>query len=133
MRRTLIGLGARCLILSMGVVSCSSQFKITPDMKMGACLLQINAVQNEIHTRSERFGTLEEVMPLVGRRFSNDTALDCARDYNIKLEVRSDGYSLYANPINWKAARRSFYMNQTGVIRVSWGPEAANEHSAVQK
>lgn len=102
-------------------------------MKMVRCAKEIVAVQNEFNVKRMRFGALEEVLPLVVQRIPQGLVDDCQDDYVIRLEIHRGGYSLYANQKKKSLARRSFFVDETGVLRESWGPGPATAKSVVAR
>jgi hypothetical protein len=50
--------------------------------------------------------------------------------YEFRLEARPDGYVVKASPVELDVTgRRSFYSDQSGVIREHWGRGAAGPES----
>ncbi len=50
--------------------------------------------------------------------------------YRFRLEATPTGYVIHADPVVYNSTgRRSFYSDQTLVIRENWGPEPADQNS----
>ena len=97
------------------------------------CLTAINKAQSDFYTAGRRFGSLQEVLPLVIKQLSQSEVDYCMEKYVIQAVIQPDGYRIVGIPAPKSVARRSFFMNQSGVIRESWTPELATENSAVIK
>lgn len=121
------------LVLSLTGCSIGITESAGPEIRMVRCLMAIRDVQNEFYSAELRFGTLPEVLPRVVQRTSQEEVVYCMRKYVVRLEIQLHGYRICAGPAPKSLARRSFFMDQSGVIRESWGPESATENSAVVK
>jgi len=59
-----------------------------------------------------------------------DMATGIKNGYQFTVQVSPTGYTINANPITpGTTGRRTFYSDQTGIIRENWGQEPANANS----
>lgn len=83
-------------------------------MAMGR-LYTIARAQQEYKQKHGRYGALEDLRP--ASEYMRHLPAE-ATGYEIKLNVAGDGFSVTATPTEYrKTGRRSFYLDQTGVMR----------------
>jgi type IV pilus assembly protein PilA len=89
-------------------------------------ILKIQAIHREQAQHLSRFGkyaaSLEELgLPIGGAEKSG---------YLFTLKETPEGYPINANPkVFGSTGRRTFYLDQNGVIHHNWGPEPATTNS----
>jgi hypothetical protein len=102
--------------------------RAAPDHMALIVVTEIKTAEEKFYSKFYRYGTFEELgaqklmsMNLAGGR--------CYR-YRFELAVNAAKYSLTAVPEHrGDAMERSFYCDQTGVVRQSWGPVPATARS----
>jgi prepilin-type N-terminal cleavage/methylation domain-containing protein len=68
--------------------------------------------------------------PSAANLIPGDLALGVKTGYNFTVQSTPTGYAVIAQPVTYNGTgRRSFYSDQSMVIREHWGPEAATAQS----
>jgi hypothetical protein len=81
-------------------------------------LQMIHTAQSEYKNKTGRYGTLEEINSQAPGHIPEENISTGVNGYEIKLSVSGDGYEATATPTGYpKLGRRSYYMNQTGLVR----------------
>lgn len=107
-----------------------------------AAITQIRTIQTAQTQFYSQFGTYAKTLAELGPPASGQagpTAADLipgglARGektgFRFTLQPSPTGYTIHANPVMFNSTgRRTFFSDQTGVIRESWGQEPADENS----
>jgi type IV pilus assembly protein PilA len=99
----------------------------------------IHTAQTQYSSQFGRFATsLTELGPPTGGQpglagadlIQSDLALGVKQGYKYVLEQTPTGYKISAAPVAYnRDGRRSFYSDQTMVLRENWGPEPATTTS----
>lgn len=121
------------LAAALGSSGCAIHDPAPPEMRLCKYLKTLSAIEDEFLAKSHRYASLEEVEPLVAQRTWPGIVKDCHTSFQIRMEIHESGYRIYAAIAPKSLARRSLFMDETGVIRESWGPEQADASSAVVK
>ncbi len=102
---------------------------------MAAIVFTMKAVGAETSFKAEngRFGSYEEILPRLRASLSEERIDYALRNYDFRLESDDGSYRMYAVQRKGSMARRSFFVDETGVVRESWGPEPASASSPVVK
>jgi len=116
-------------------LGCTEWFghRTTPEFQVVRYLNALHTTQRDFFSRSHRFGTLPETARVIEDQLPGYTVKATHDNYELNLELRSTGYSLRAIPKPHGTGRRSFFIDETGIVRQSWGPEPASSVSEVLK
>jgi hypothetical protein len=114
--------------------SCNNWDRLTSEQKTIGNILQIQRAESRFRQLHGRFGSLRELGPTNDNLIERGIASGVSSGYRIAIVNRGDAYAVIARPLNWgRDGRRSFYSDQTGVIRQNWTDRAANQESDVLK
>ena len=114
----------------VSIVSCTLDLNRDGSNEMIAAGTISRLVRAELtfYARFHRYGSLPE---LVAQSDSGlDPGLNAGRygNYVFALEIRESGFAIVAKPVD-SYSRRSFYADETGVIRHSWKPDDVSANS----
>ena len=91
---------------------------------------RIQVAEEELLKRHGRYGTLYEMLPSSGGLLPGELVDGQSRGHKFMLEVNGSNYSVRTVPVEWgRTGSRSFYSDQTSVIRESDGPTLASAGS----
>ena len=96
-------------------------------------VVQTKIAQERFHTRYGRYGTFEELS--ANRPSVPATAVEAKRyaGYYFQLRNSKDTYELTAVPEGDETlSKRTFYCDQSGIVRHSWGTRATDQSPAVK-
>src|SRR5260370_12657287 len=86
------------------------------------CLKTITVLHTAETSYWQRFGQYASSLA--------DLGITAPTDYQFTLQARHKGYVIHAEPLLYnKSGWRTFYSNETLVIREHWGPEPATAES----
>ncbi len=90
-------------------------------------LLAIQSAQTRYFSQFGRFATkLEELGPTAAGLIPEDLAEGIKTGYQFTLIGGPTAYTINANPVNFgTTGRRTFFSDQSNVIRENWGQEPA--------
>ena len=90
----------------------------------------IKTAEAKFYAESHRYGSLSEIGSHRGELSSRNTVDNRHPGYRFSLEINGARYTLRAVPDDHEIGmRRSFYCDQTGIVRQSWGPGIASAQS----
>lgn len=92
-------------------------------------LIVIGEAESEFQRVAGRYGPLEEIAPGVSKRVSPVMMERLLEAYDFRVEAGAETFRVFTRLKRGDLARRTFFLDQTGVIRESWGPEAASAAS----
>ncbi len=94
-------------------------------------LLAIQSAQTRHYSQFGRFATkLEELGPSAANLIPGDLAKGIKTGYQFTLIGGPTGYTINANPVNFgSTGRRTFFSDQSNVVRENWGQEPATVNS----
>lgn len=125
------GLLLACVIIT--TVSCERRHEYR-EFSVVRALVTINRAESEFFKKCRRYASLSELGPTGMSLVSQELASGVFREYRVEVTVRDSSYELVAYPIApGLGGRRSFYTDQSGVLRQSWGPDRATSASEVIK
>jgi hypothetical protein len=119
------------MLLTIPFVGCPTHC-VDPDVPAIAAIKKVQIAEAEFLGRCGRYGELKEL----GRRgaglLSSELTKGNVNGHKLVLAVGQSHYSVQTIPIGWqKSGFRSFYSDETLVLRKSDGPAAANYSSPV--
>ena len=112
-----------------------SDFRDTREFKLEqAALQQLKTIQRAQTRHFSQFGRfaakLEELGPSAANRIPGDLAKGVKTGYQFTLIGGPTSYTINANPVNFgTTGRRTFFSDQSNVIRENWGQEPATVNS----
>lgn len=122
------------LLAGLLFASCNNWDRLTSEQKTIGNILQIQHAESRFRQLHGRYGSLRELGPTNDNLIERGIASGISSGYGIAIVNRGDAYVVIARPLNWgRNGRRSFYSDQTGVIRQNWTDRAANPESEVLK
>ena len=133
-----LGLSVRFPLVAFAVVmlvlaaGCDTTIhdRATPDQMALFLVSETKTAQEKFYSKFHRYGTFEELSAQSERLMSITLAGGSYYRYRFELAVDAARYSLTAVPEHrGDAMERSFYCDQTGVVRQSWGPAPATARS----
>jgi len=94
-------------------------------------LSTIQAAQTQYYSQFGRFATkLQELGPTGADLIPGDLAQGVKTGYQFTLVGGPTGYSINASPVTFgTTGRRTFFSDQSNLIRENWGPEPATVNS----
>jgi hypothetical protein len=97
-----------------------------------AAITSIHTAETQYYFEYGRYGRLQDLGPQSADLISNELAGGRTRDYAIATELTNDGYRITAVPRDSEChACRSFYSDQTMLIRVGKGSEFASASNTI--
>lgn len=93
-------------------------------------LRDIHEAEVAFKAEKHRCGTLDELASVTTSEFVQRAAFEHPFSYQFKLVCSESGYHVRAQPIA-RIYTRSFYMDETGTIRHTWGTPPADGSSPV--
>lgn len=91
---------------------------------------RIQIAEEEFVKRHGRYGALRELLPSNGGVLPGELVDGQSRGHKFILEVNGSAYSVLTVPLEWgRTGSKSFYSDQTNVIRESDGPTVASAGS----
>jgi len=91
---------------------------------------RIQAAEEEFLKRHGRYGKLHELLPSSGGLLPGELVDGRSRGHKFILEANGSAYSVQTVPVEWgSTGSKSFYSDQTKVIRQSDGPTLASAGS----
>ena len=104
--------------------------RATPDHMALIVVTEIKIAEEKFYSKFHRYGTFEELGAQSEKLMSMNLAGGRYYRYRFELAVNAAKYSLTAVPEHrGDAMERSFYCDQTGVVRQSWDPAPATARS----
>jgi hypothetical protein len=93
-------------------------------------ILQIQMAETQYHQAFARYGLLPELRSLKPNPITPRIETEALDHYQFELNVTAKSFMIRAYPKRWLIdGRRSFYSNDSMVIRQSWTEEPASEFS----
>jgi len=89
-------------------------------------LRAINASEAEFYRARARYGSFAEIEALRNGFAKLDAGRAQGHGYGLQINLYPDGYALTAHPISHEQGERSFYTDNTSVIRGRFGTDDAN-------
>ena len=92
---------------------------------------KVKSAEQAFRLRFARYGTLDEIGPNGRKLMGEDLAGGSHWGYHFNLDLTDAGYSLMATPTEaGGASHKSYYCDETGVVRWALGPGPAAADSA---
>jgi hypothetical protein len=83
-------------------------------------LHRIRQAQVQYYAIHWRYGAAAELSDPDNRLIDPAVAREVKDGYRFRWTVTSNRYAVVATPVNSRQGRRSFYLDETGVIREDW-------------
>ena len=112
-----------------GLIETSSRDPATPEMLAIKELTQTQNAEARAHVETGHYLRLGELRQLYPALLATQPGSIARSGYAFTLDVEETGYQLRAIPLPGRGGRRSFYCDETTVIRESWGPGLASARS----
>jgi hypothetical protein len=122
------------VLLAWICTSCSSRSivePVSPELVATIQLRKIGEAEGRGYIDTKRYLTLTDLRRLYPDLISAQLATGSSFGYTFKLDLNRFSYSLRAVPLPEGRRRRSFYTDNSQVLRQSWGPILAGNGSAV--
>jgi hypothetical protein len=112
---------------------CSQWFphSADPDSCAIRYLHELTLAQRAMYLSENRYGTLQVIEPRIAMVLSSSFIKNLHNSYKISLRITASGYSARAVPLQGSQARRSFFVDESCVLRQNWGNGPADEASEV--
>ena len=121
------------LLLVLPVVSCNLAHRhpAPPEYQALLWIKKLQQAESRYYETHHRYGSLED-LGLGGVRLIEGGAVEGSHaGYRFTIELGHESYALRATPVD--ANNRSYYADQTGAVRVSYGKQPATADSEVLK
>jgi hypothetical protein len=135
-RRTLTAKTA-LLALSALVAGCHSGLGhgMTPEMFALFLVARLANAEGHYHDRFARYGSIEELENVNAGHFTQSVRTARRNGYEVRLELLGDKFVIRAIPHRGLRGelghRRTFYADESGIVRQSWTSEDADQNSAI--
>jgi hypothetical protein len=116
--------GKMVFAICIACCSCGQQDPPSPEMKAIRHIANLCKFENQSYAEFGQYVGLS----ILNRRYPSLNR-DEIGEYRIELQAAQDHYQIRAIPIANSGARRSFYCDQSGIIRQSWNSEVADSTS----
>ena len=105
----------------------------TDEMKAITTIVKLTKAESAYHARFKRYGTVSDLITQADRSLSPEL-LSVNSGYSFSLTVREGGFVVVAKPIKvGPGSRKSFFVDETSIVRYSWHPNDLNRDSPVLK
>lgn len=118
-------------LLTVGGCSQWLQHSADPESCAIRYLHELTVAQRAMYLSENRYGTLQVMEPRIAMVLSSSFIKNLHNSYEISLRITAAGYSARAVPLQGSLARRSFFVDESCVLRQNWGNGAADETSEV--
>jgi hypothetical protein len=106
----------------------------SPDFATVMTIVALHKAEDRFHLKFGKYASLTELGPDGAHLIGRDLAGGTSYGHRITLHVTSAGYVIQGRPIHWGVdGRRSFYSDETKIIRQTWNNEEATLQSEVLK
>ena len=111
------------LVLSITALSCEEHAGIRGNIRALEEVTLLRDAEAMFYVEHGRYADLVSLGPISTRLTSSELAAGVAKGYRYQVELSDSGYRIVAWPVvRGEAGLASYYCDQTGVIRRSWGP-----------
>jgi hypothetical protein len=122
------------IIIIILITGCGHQDPPSAELRVIVILRDIAVAEENFRKKAGRYGSLEELNDFSSLISSANAGIGEYNGYRFTIDAKEGDYSIEAQPIEWGVTgKRSFYTDQTRVIRQSWGPDPANDQSDILK
>ena len=117
------------LIVSL-LTACGRGDKAPPELLAISRLVLLSKVEMRFMSLTGRYGTLQDLGPQGANLILGSLARGSVDGYKFEVIPGPRTYVIHAHPIRWKIdGRRTFYSDQTGIIRQNWTDTPATSES----
>ena len=129
----LLALCAGVVLLTSWSASCNRVIvdPVSPEVVAVMQLRNISEAEARAYVETGRYLPLVELRRMCPELISAELATGTRYGYKFKLNLNRFDYAVRARPLPESGCRRSFYSDNSRVIRQSWGPALADGTSAV--
>ncbi len=114
-------------------LACDDRRQILRDIAALKRILELQAAEADFYARHARFGVLREIVAVDGKLADLSRARGILGGYHFEITVYATPtarYVLEARPLVWERdGYRSFYADQTGLVRATYRNEPATAES----
>jgi hypothetical protein len=104
--------------------------RASPEILASGDIHRINEAESQFHSTRGRYGNLLELGPDGANLITAELAKGLHHSYRFSLSAETASYVLRARPLRWEeGAMRSFYADQTGIVRQNWTNNEATAES----
>ena len=115
------------ILAAMSILSCCQCVYSSPE---SAAILRIRTIQRMQSQYSAQHGTYATELAELGPNATGEVAAGKKNGYILALTGSHTGYVIHADPETYNSTgRRSFYSDESMVVRQNWGPEPATVQS----
>jgi len=93
---------------------------VPPDVVAIRYLHELVLVEEQVRSQTSHYGLINEITPMLEARLSARFLRRVRESHSIRFAVTPQGYCVFALPLAGSYARRSFFVDQTGLIRQEW-------------
>ena len=117
--------------LAATTMACGSGIqRASPEIFASGDIHRINEAESQFHSTRGRYGNLLELGPEGANLITAELAKGLHYSYRFSLSAEKVSYVLRARPLRWEAgSMRSFYSDQTGIVRQNWTNNEATAES----
>jgi hypothetical protein len=105
----------------------------TPEHRALREVIETKRAEERFYREFQRYGRAEELGPGGAKLISGNIVNGHYAGHRFILNAKNAEYTLSAFPESKESGRRSFFCDQTGVLRQSFGPDLATAQSPAVK
>lgn len=121
-----------CVFLTpvLADLGCQHDIGMENTVRVVRSIENLHRAESQYKVRNGRYGSLADLGPAGAKLVSANIAAGVANGYRLRVLLSESGYTITAWPVNdGKTGFRSYYCDQTGIVRGSWGPGLATATS----
>ena len=119
------------LVALLAITCCRNEDPATDEMLALRFLHDLATAESKYRTDHGKYGTLGDLGPSGARLIAPQLAGGVSNGYRFDVSTTVASYSVQAHPVQWGVTgRRSFYADESRVVRQSWTQALATLDSA---